>query len=159
MTRDPHWFAASLAWNDYTDALRRGASDDDIRWYRERYERVRAARWEFWWRAAAKPGTAERLHAAARSLSAGSDDTALVLAQPRRVTSTAIAKVFARIAAGLIPAFAVLGALPTVWAIGVAAAPILIYVWWMVTEATIRAADELDEHQIPPARVLSEGPR
>ncbi len=149
MTRDPHWFAASLAWNDYTAALHRGASDADIRWYRERYERVRAARWEFWWRVAAKPGTA----------AAGDGDTAIVLAQPRRVTSSSITKMGSHgLFAFLLTATAMLGSATPAWAM-CAAAPLVIYIWWLLTGATIRAAAQFDEHPIPPARVLSEGPR
>ncbi len=84
---------------------------------------------------------------------------AIVLSPPRRVTSTAIAKVgghgvfaFTITAISMLVAFAPMLVL-------CAAAPLLIYVWWLVTSETIQAAARLDEHPIPPARVLSEGPR
>lgn len=89
---------------------------------------------------------------------ASREPVAITLASPRRVTSTAIAKVInPRLFAFLLTEW-VFGFSASVWSLCIAA-PILIFVWWRVTGDTILAAAKLDEHPIPPARVLSEGPR
>jgi hypothetical protein len=146
--RDPGWFSESEAWNRYCAAINRGASDVVIQRYRDRYERVVAARarfrdeqrkWAEWPRA---------------------NPVAIVLAPPRLVTSTAIAKMSLHGMVALwLTAISMLSASLPMLAVGGIVAPLLIYIWWRVTGATIRVAAQFDEHPIPPARVLSEGPR
>ncbi len=145
--RDPGWFSESEAWNRYCAAINRGASDVLIQRYRDRYERVVAARarfrdeqrkWAEWPR---------------------QNPVAITLAPPRRVTSTAIAKVInPGLFAFMLTASAMLCESIETWALCVGALPV-VYIWWLVTGATIRAAAQFDDHPIPPARVLSEGPR
>ncbi len=90
---------------------------------------------------------------------ASREPVAITLAPPRRVTSTAIAKVInPGLFAFMLTASAMLCESIATWALCVGAIP-MVYIWWLVTGATIRAAALLDEHPIPPARVLSEGPR
>jgi len=143
--RDPGWSEESKAWDRYCAAINRGAPDRIIQRYRDSYElvvqeRIRFAeeKWKmdkWWW------------------------PVEIVLAPPRRVTSTVIAKVInPGLFAFMLTASAMLCESITTWAMCVGALP-MVYIWWLITGATIRAAAQLDEHPIPPARVLSEGPR
>jgi len=144
--RDPGWFDESEAWNRYCAAIQRRASASVTQWYRDRYERVVHERIRF---------AVEEWELAAAS----SEPVAITLAPPRRVTSTVVAKMSSHgLFAFLITASAMLFASTPMWALCVAA-PLVIYIWWLVTGATINAAFQLDEQPIPPARVLSEGPR
>lgn len=83
---------------------------------------------------------------------------AIALAPPR-VTSTVEVTLGSRGAfAAALTGTAILFATTPLWGLCIAA-PLLIYIWWHLTRATIRAAATLDDHTIPPARVLSEGPK
>lgn len=145
--RDPGWREESKDWDRYCAAINRGASDVVIHRYRDRYERVIKDR--------------ERHHDEERKWKEEwNQPVAIVLAPPRRVTSTAIAKMslHGMVALWLTAISMLLTSLPML-AVGGIVAPLLIYIWWRVTGATIRVAAQFDEHPIPPARVLSEGPR
>ena len=86
-------------------------------------------------------------------------EQAIELPAPRRITSTDVANLTSHCpAAALLTGSAILCATSPLWWLCVAA-PLVIYIWWLVTSATIQAAALLDDHPIPPARLLSEGPR
>ncbi len=144
---DREYFAEPLAWNDYCDAVHRGI-DTEIHWYRERYEQL----------------VHERIQRTLRewneqNANARRTPVEIILAPPRRLTSAAVARMITHgLYAALLPVSAVLCAITPLWAICIVA-PLVIYIWWLVTGETIRAADQLDDHPIPPARLLSEGPR